>query len=97
MANICIIQGSDRPIVIPANLDIEVQLLQREDTAAEITADGHSIGPLEPEDILTISRAENRITLIHPPGYDYYEILRSKLHWGRDSRTRSAQDPHEKP
>ena len=23
------------------------------------------------------------ITLLHPPGYDYYRLLRSKLHWGR--------------
>jgi hypothetical protein len=29
---------------------------------------------------------------IHPPGYDYFEILRSKLHWGRDNRkTRSGE------
>jgi hypothetical protein len=20
---------------------------------------------------------------LHPPGYDYYRLLRSKLHWGR--------------
>lgn len=84
---------SDRPIVIPASREIEVQLLRREDTSAEITADGHSMGALEPEDVLTISRADKRITLIHPPGYDYYEILRSKLHWGRDSRIRAESEP----
>lgn len=79
---------SDRPIVIPANLDIEVKLLPRDDTKAEVTVDGNSIGELEPDDSLLISESDNRITLIHPPGYDYYGILRSKLHWGRDSRTR---------
>jgi len=21
--------------------------------------------------------------LLHPPGYDYFRLLRSKLHWGR--------------
>jgi hypothetical protein len=26
-------------------------------------------------------------TLLHPPGHDYYRILRSKLHWGRGGRT----------
>jgi len=80
---------SDRPIVIPANLDIEVKLLPRDDTKAEVTVDGNSIGELEPDDSLLISESENRITLIHPPGYDYYGILRSKLHWGRDSRVRN--------
>ena len=79
---------SDRPIVVPANHDILVTLLRHHDTKAEVSVDGHSLGELEPEDSLLISASENRITLIHPPGYDYYEILRSKLHWGRDSRTR---------
>ena len=80
---------SDRPIVIPADLDIEVKLLHRDNTKAEVSVDGHSLGELDPDDSLLISKSANRITLIHPPGYDYYEILRSKLHWGRDSRTRN--------
>ena len=82
----------DRPIVIPASLAIEVKLLPRHDTKAEVSVDGHSLGELDPEDQLLISESANRITLIHPPGYDYYGILRSKLHWGRDSRTRDQRD-----
>ena len=78
----------DRPIVIPASLDIEVKLLPRHDTKAEVSVDGHSLGELDPDDQLLVSESANRITLIHPPGYDYYGILRSKLHWGRDNRTR---------
>ena len=78
----------DRPIVIPASLDIEVKLLPRHDTKAEVSVDGHSLGELHPDSRLLISESANRITLIHPPGYDYYGILRSKLHWGRDNRTR---------
>ncbi len=79
---------SDRPIVVPAHLEIEVRLIERVDTQAEVTADGHSFGALTAKDRLLISAADKRITLIHPPGYDFYEILRSKLHWGRDSRVR---------
>lgn len=82
---------SDRPIVIPSSLDIALRLLHRHDTKAEVSVDGHSLGELEPDDKLLISESANRITLIHPPGYDYYGILRSKLHWGRDSRTRDQQ------
>ncbi len=77
---------SDRPIVVPSNHDIAVKLLRRKDTKAEVSVDGHSLGALDPEDRLLISESANRITLIHPPGYDYYGILRSKLHWGRNSR-----------
>jgi len=81
---------SDRPIVIPAHQLIEVTLLERADTQAEVAIDGHSIGEFAAGDRLLISRSENRITLVHPPGYDYYEILRSKLHWGLDSRIRGG-------
>lgn len=77
---------SDRPIVIPADQEIEVKLLPREDTKAEISVDGHTLGEFGPDDKLVIGEAEHRITLIHPPGYDFYEILRSKLHWGRNVR-----------
>ncbi len=30
-----------------------------------------------------VEGASTTITLLHPPGYDYYRLLRSKLHWGR--------------
>jgi NAD+ kinase len=83
---------SDRPIVVPANLEIEVRLIERADTQAEVTADGHSFGALSAQDRLLIRADERRIKLIHPPGYDFYEILRSKLHWGRDSRIRENTD-----
>jgi len=79
---------TDRPIVMPSGQPIEIRLLHREDTKAEINVDGHAIGEFRPQDRLLISAADRRITLIHPPGYDFYGILRSKLFWGRDNRTR---------
>jgi len=80
---------TDRPIVIAANQPIEVRLLAREKTIAAVAIDGRSMGTILPGDRLTINAAKNRIKLIHPPGYDFYEILRSKLLWGRDNRRRS--------
>ena len=79
---------SDRPIVLPADLGIELRLLERENTRAEIMADGHSIGEIRPQDKLRVFASETRLTLLHPPGYDFFGILRSKLHWGHDSRKR---------
>jgi NAD+ kinase len=79
---------SDRPIVIPAGLGIELRLLERENTKAEIMADGHSMGEIRPQDRLLVAASETRLTLLHPPGYDFFGILRSKLHWGHDSRKR---------
>jgi len=81
---------TDRPIVISASQTIEVTLLERDDTKAEITVDGFSMGEITATDKLQISAAKNRVTLLHPPAYDFYEILRSKLFWGRDSRKRDS-------
>jgi NAD+ kinase len=81
---------TDRPSVVSANQPVEVALLQRDDTKAEITVDGFSMGGIVPGDNLQISAAKNRVTLVHPPGYDFYEILRSKLFWGRDNRKRDT-------
>jgi NAD+ kinase len=81
---------SDRPIVLPADLGIELRLLERENTRAEIMADGHSMGEIRPQDKLLVFASETRLTLLHPPGYDFFGILRSKLHWGHDSRKRDV-------
>ena len=81
---------TDRPLVIASSQPIMIRLLDREQTAAAVAIDGHSIGPILPDDMLTISAAESRIRLIHPPGYDFYGILRSKLLWGRDNRRRTT-------
>lgn len=81
---------SDRPIVIDAGLDIEIILRERDDSSAEVAVDGLSIGRLSAADRLIVSRSKQSITLIHPPGYDFYELLRSKLHWGHDSRFTST-------
>ena len=81
---------TDRPIVIPSDEAVAVRVLERDDTKAEVTVDGHSIGEMAPGDTLLVKAADTRITLIHPPGYDFYGILRSKLYWGRDSRVRDA-------
>lgn len=81
---------TDRPLVIPAGLAIEVTLIERDDTKASITVDGHAVDEIRPDDKLIISAADKRITLVHPPGFDFYGILRSKLFWGRDNRRRES-------
>lgn len=84
---------TDRPIVVPSSKSISIRVLEREDTQAEVVIDGRTIGAIEPDDILTISESAQRIQLIHPPGYDYFGILRSKLFWGRDNRFRADAGP----
>jgi NAD+ kinase len=83
VAPICPHTLSDRPIVVSARSEIEVKLLERPDTRAQVTCDGTVLGELEPGDRLCIKAAAETITLLHPAGHDYYRLLRSKLHWGR--------------
>ncbi len=77
---------SDRPIVVSRQSRVEVRLVSRSATKAQVTCDGVQLGYLEPDARLTIGPAAEAVTLLHPPGYDYYRILRSKLHWGRGAR-----------
>ena len=83
---------TDRPIVIPSDQPVDIVIVERDDIKAEITADGTLMGEIKPGDRLTIGPSDGRVTLIHPPGYDYFDILRSKLYWGRDGRNRGTPD-----
>jgi NAD+ kinase len=77
---------SDRPIVVRHESRIEIRLVARSGARAQVTCDGTLLGDLVAESRLAIGPAEERITLIHPPGHDYFRLLRSKLHWGRSGR-----------
>ena len=85
IAPICAHTLSDRPIVLSSRSVIEVVLLERPDTQANVSCDGMRLGALVPGDRLEVRAARERVTLLHPPGHDYYKLLRSKLHWGRGS------------
>jgi NAD+ kinase len=85
IAPICAHTLSDRPIVVSSRSVIEVVLLERADTQANVSCDGMRLGALTPGDRLEVRAARERVTLLHPPGHDYYKLLRSKLHWGRGS------------
>jgi NAD+ kinase len=74
---------SDRPIVVRAGSKIQLRMSDRFESRAQVTCDGTAIGALEQGDNLYVEGADAQITLLHPPGYDYYRLLRSKLHWGR--------------
>jgi NAD+ kinase len=47
-----------------------------------LTLDGQTGVPLETGERVRITRAPEKLKLIHPPNKTYFEILRSKLKWG---------------
>lgn len=86
LAPICPHTLSDRPIVVRSSSTIEVRLVARSDTQAQVTCDGVSLGEIRPGASLVITPGLESVTLLHPADYDYYRILRSKLRWGRGDR-----------
>jgi NAD+ kinase len=82
VAPICPHTLSDRPIVIPGDSRIDIRLLNLTATTAQVTCDASVLGELKPGGQLEIMPAGRSVTLLHPPGYDYFRLLRSKLHWG---------------
>lgn len=91
LAPICPHTLSDRPIVVRSSSTIEVRLLERPDTQAQVTCDGVSLGELAPGERLIVKPAASSVTLLHPEDHDYYRILRSKLRWGRGDRVMPSQ------
>jgi NAD+ kinase len=78
---ICPHMLSDRPLVIPDSCCIEVKL-NGDAESVYLTLDGQRGIPVQPTDILRVSRANEQLKLIQPPKKPYFDILRSKLKWG---------------
>jgi NAD+ kinase len=73
---------SDRPIVVAGDSHVAIRLIGHDEICGQVTCDAAVLGELRPGGELRIVPAGRFITLLHPPGYDYYRLLRSKLHWG---------------
>jgi NAD+ kinase len=71
---------SNRPIVIHDDAIIEV-VVHPGALQAQISCDGQVNSVLDPGDRITIRQHEHALRLLHPPGHDYYEVLRKKLRW----------------
>lgn len=88
MVPICPHTLSDRPLVLPSSSMIRVTLDHPGGNEAHVVCDGEPLARMAAGDTLTISLAQQAVTLLHPREYNYYELLRSKLNWGRASRDR---------
>lgn len=72
---------SSRPMVVGGNSLIEIVMGNGQQPSAELTCDGQTGVELVAGDRVQIRVHERRLRLIHPPGYDYFTTLRTKLHW----------------
>jgi NAD+ kinase len=79
---ICPFTLSNRPIVIPDESLIELNLkTENEDVA--LTLDGQVGFPLKPQDKVVIRKSRTTFNLVQPANRNYFEVLRDKLRWGR--------------
>ena len=72
---------SDRPVVVPDTSRIDLRFSEHSD-AVVLTLDGQIGVQLQTGDRVCITRAPERLKLIHPANKTYFEILRNKLKWG---------------
>ncbi len=72
---------TNRPIVIPQDVLVEVVLVSK-DRGATATFDGQVGLALQPGDTVEIRASENKTRLIRFPDRSYYDMLSNKLKWG---------------
>ena len=75
---------SHRPLVISSSSHITLTIDGQESTQAQVTFDGQANQAFKAGDQIDIRAKSRTVTLLHPKGYDYYNILRAKLHWGNN-------------
>lgn len=75
---------SNRPITVSDHSTISVTLLPPHE--GRIHFDGQTRFDALGGDVVRIKRSLYAITLLHPPGYSYFAMLREKLHWSATPR-----------
>jgi NAD+ kinase len=82
LVSICPHTMSHRPIVLHGESEVLIHVLDSVERAT-VSFDGQSTMPNQLGDKLRVKQHKNFVHLIHPKRYDYFKIIRSKLHWGR--------------
>lgn len=77
---ICPQSLSNRPIAVNDTSTIDVVLTRGVD--AKVHFDGQAHCDLHEVDRVVIRRYPHPLKILHPQGYNYYDMLRHKLHWG---------------
>ncbi|NWF38764.1 hypothetical protein F3F96_06410 [Mariprofundus sp. NF] len=79
---------SNRPVVIPADEQIELHLVESSSQGAALNLDGIEMLRLEQNDRIVV-RKNGYISLVYlPDRHHYYEVLRTKLKWAGQVETR---------
>ncbi|MEK6749828.1 MAG: NAD(+) kinase [Pseudomonadota bacterium] len=71
-----------RPLVVASTSQVCITISEFGHASAQVTCDGHISLGVEASDTIVIKSYEHKVKLIHPTDYNYYDVLRAKLHWG---------------
>lgn len=74
---------SSRPIVVEGNSSIDIVISPNNITTPRVSCDGRMYLNAPTESHIQIKKNAKQLHLIHPVDYNYYQTLRSKLHWGK--------------
>jgi NAD+ kinase len=79
-----------RPIAIDDSCEIAVSIARGRDAA--VHCDGQSHFELSEGNRVVMRRAPHRARFLHPEGYDYFAMLRRKLHWSETPENLGTKD-----
>ena len=68
------------PLVVSGRSKITIKMIEKKNKSV-LSMDSHNSLKLRQGDLITISKGESSLTLIHPRGHDFYEACRNKLGW----------------
>jgi NAD+ kinase len=71
---------SSRPIVVHDDSIIDI-IVKAGTVEAQVSCDGQVSFLLDAGDLITVRKHDHTLRLLHPPGHDYYAMLREKLRW----------------
>ncbi|WP_274571425.1 NAD(+)/NADH kinase [Neisseria leonii] len=77
---ICPQSMTNRPIAVPDTCEINILITKAGD--GRVHFDGQSHTDVHTGDSIRIHRYRHSLRVLHPSDYQYYKILRQKLHWG---------------
>lgn len=78
---ICPHMLTNRPIIVSDGATVKIEV-NFEDEEVMFTADGQVGMKLQGGDIVEVRKARSSTLLVKSPTKDYFEVLRTKLHWG---------------
>lgn len=72
---------SSRPLVVDGEVKIDLKISTRNESDLRVSCDGHESRMVKPGQLVSIEKNAQKLRLLHPRDYHYYDTLRIKLGW----------------